>query len=74
MRLFLILLILLSFLTMSLCGCASLLLPYEEEPLCKLGVEGGYCGSLSDVYEAVNNQQCLEKNKKCNKKKVEYVK
>lgn len=33
----------------------SLLLPYEEEPLCKLGKEGGYCGSISDVYEHTLN-------------------
>jgi len=31
-------------------GC-SVLLPYEEEPLCKLGKEQGYCGSIYDVYE-----------------------
>lgn len=32
-------------------GCASLVMPYAEEPLCKKGIAGGYCGSLSDVYE-----------------------
>ena len=37
-----------------LSGC-SILLPYEEEPLCKIGKEGGYCGSLYDVYEETLN-------------------
>ncbi len=35
-------------------SCA-FLLPYEEEPLCKIGKEGGYCGSISDVYHHTLN-------------------
>jgi len=35
----------------------SLILPYEEEPLCKIGREGGYCGSIMDVYEATLNAE-----------------
>jgi hypothetical protein len=33
-------------------GCSpKILLPYEEERLCKRGPGYGVCGSLSDVYE-----------------------
>lgn len=32
-------------------GCSKILLPYEEERLCKRGPGFGVCGSLSDVYE-----------------------
>ncbi len=35
-------------------GCSAIM-PYEEEPLCKIGKEGGYCGSVFDVYnESLN--------------------
>lgn len=35
-------------------GCSAIM-PYEEEPLCKIGKEGGYCGSVYDVYnESLN--------------------
>lgn len=33
-------------------GCSSkILLPYEEEPLCKRGPNDGMCGSVSQVYK-----------------------
>lgn len=32
-------------------GCSKVLLPYENEKLCKKGLGYGVCGSLSDVYE-----------------------
>ncbi len=33
-------------------GCSpKILLPYEEEKLCKRGLGYGVCGSLSDVYK-----------------------
>lgn len=59
---------------MFLSGCASLILPYEEEPLCRLGVEGGYCGSLSDVYDAVSYEMYLKKRQGCINTKGEYLK
>ncbi|MFA6396633.1 MAG: hypothetical protein WCW84_11765 [Sulfurimonas sp.] len=35
-----------------LIGCSSkILLPYEEEPLCKRGANEGMCGSVSEVYK-----------------------
>lgn len=34
-------------------GCSSkVLLPYEDEPLCKRGNGEGMCGSVSEVYKA----------------------
>jgi len=50
--------LLLLFLSISVfCSSCSLLLPYEEEPLCRKGKEGGYCGSLLDVYEETLNMR-----------------
>ena len=43
--------ILLLLLALFMIGCAKILLPYEEEKLCKKGLGYGVCGSLSDVYE-----------------------
>lgn len=57
-----------------LSGCASLILPYEEEPLCRLGVEGGYCGSLSDVYDAVSYEMYPKKREGNRNTKGEYLK
>lgn len=35
-----------------LSGCSSkILMPYEEEPLCKLKPGQGMCGSVSQVYK-----------------------
>ena len=34
-----------------LTSCSKLLLPYNEEPLCRKGPEVGFCGSLSEIYE-----------------------
>jgi len=33
------------------CGCAKIILPYEETQLCKKGADSGLCGSVSDVYK-----------------------
>lgn len=34
-------------------GCSSkVLLPYEDEALCKRGANEGMCGSVSEVYKA----------------------
>lgn len=38
-------------------GCASILMPYAEEPLCKKGISGGYCGNLSEIYEVTKDKQ-----------------
>ena len=41
-----------------LSGCSTkVLLPYEENPVCSRGKEGGYCGSLSDVYKQIEKQE-----------------
>ena len=41
-----------------LTSCSTkILLPYEENTVCSLGKEGGYCGSLSDVYEYIEKQE-----------------
>lgn len=35
-----------------LSGCSSkILMPYESEPRCQLGINEGMCGSVSDVYK-----------------------
>ena len=33
------------------CGCAKIILPYEEAQLCRKGADSGLCGSVSDVYD-----------------------
>lgn len=36
---------------LTLTGCnGKVLLPYEDEPLCKKGPKEGMCGSVSEVY------------------------
>lgn len=36
---------------LALAGCSvKVLLPYEDEPLCKKGPNEGMCGSVSEVY------------------------
>jgi hypothetical protein len=32
-------------------SCSSLLMPYSEDHLCRKGSEIGFCGSLSELYE-----------------------
>ncbi len=32
-------------------GCASMVMPYSDTPLCKKGAAAGYCGSITEVYE-----------------------
>ena len=34
-----------------LSGCASMVMPYSDTPLCKKGAAAGYCGSITEVYE-----------------------
>jgi hypothetical protein len=55
-------------------GCASIIMPYADEPLCRKGVEGGYCGSLSDVYDAVTYEQYPKQTNNHNRTKGDYVK
>lgn len=43
--------LLLVFSCLFLSSCAKLLLPYEDEVLCRKGREYGYCGSISDIYK-----------------------
>lgn len=42
-------------------GCASMVMPYNEAPLCNKGIYGGYCASLSEVYDAVSED--IKKNR-----------
>lgn len=37
-------------------GCAGVLVPYHDEPLCRKGSTGGYCGSVTEVYDAVTGE------------------
>lgn len=46
-----------------LTGCASIIMPYHEDSLCKKGVAGGYCDSLSEIDEYVD-QKYFNKAKK----------
>ena len=39
-----------------LSGCASMVMPYSDTPLCKKGAAAGYCGSITEVYEETNNE------------------
>jgi hypothetical protein len=57
-----------------LSACASMIMPYAEEPLCRKGVEGGYCGSLSDVYDAVSYEQYSKQTHNRNNTKGDYLK
>lgn len=41
-----------------LMSCSSkILLPYHEDTLCHAGEQGGYCGSLYDVYKNQEDNQ-----------------
>jgi hypothetical protein len=51
-----------------------MIMPYAEEPLCRKGVEGGYCGSLSDVYDAVSYEQYSKQTHNRNNTKGDYLK
>lgn len=53
-RLYLLLVLLLCVFAASACSLSKIVLPYEEEPLCKIGYGGGYCGSITDVYDRVD--------------------
>lgn len=61
-------------LALLLSGCASMIMPYAEEPLCRKGVEGGYCGSLTDVYDIVSYEQYLKQTHDRNNTKGDYLK
>lgn len=37
-------------------SCSRILLPYDDEPYCRLGDTGGMCGSLSSVYDKTKNR------------------
>ena len=39
-----------------LAGCAGVLMPYSSEPSCKKCIADGYCGSVSEVYNAVSKK------------------
>ena len=35
-------------------SCGSFLLPYNEDPVCRKSDQVGFCGSLSDIYDDMN--------------------
>ncbi len=37
-------------------GCASMVMPYSDTPLCKKGASAGYCGSITEVYEETTRE------------------
>ena len=39
-----------------LTGCASMVMPYSDTPLCKKGATAGYCGSITEVYEETTRE------------------
>jgi len=41
-------------------GCGKILLPYEEAPLCNIGIGQGYCGSVSNVYDKTTEDEEYE--------------
>lgn len=40
----------------ALTGCASMIMPYSDTPLCQKGAAAGYCGSITEVYEITNSE------------------
>lgn len=50
-------------LLLALTGCAKIVMPYAENPLCSKGTAGGYCGSITDV-NAVTDKEMEERKKK----------
>jgi len=49
------------FIGLMLSGCGSkVLLPYEENVLCKRGSEEGMCGSISQVYHETRRLDAVE--------------
>lgn len=45
-------------------GCASIVMPYAEAPLCSKGVAGGYCGTVTDVNEVTDREMDERKKNK----------
>jgi len=39
-----------------LSGCSQVFMPYQENPTCSKGKYNGYCGSVSDVYEIIEEK------------------
>lgn len=50
-------------------GCASVVMPYAENPLCSKGAAGGYCGTVTDVNEVTDREIDERKKNKNHKKK-----
>jgi hypothetical protein len=48
--------------TLCILTSCSLLMPYQDQPLCSKGRVGGYCGPLNEVYD-VTTQDIDTKNK-----------
>lgn len=49
---------------LGLYGCASIVMPYHEDPLCKRGVAGGYCGNLTEIDDYVEQKYLNKKNRR----------
>ena len=49
------------FLFSLLVGCTKLIMPYAEEPMCRKGIVGGYCGSITEVYDVTTEEMKRKK-------------
>jgi len=64
-----LLLFLLILLLITMSGCASIIMPYTENPLCSKGQAGGYCGTITDVNEVTDREMNMNKKNKYSKRK-----
>ncbi len=64
-----LLLFLLILLLTGMSGCASIVMPYAENPLCSKGQAGGYCGTITDVNEVTDREMSMNKKNKNSKRK-----
>jgi len=64
-----LLLFLLILLLAGMSGCASIVMPYAENPLCSKGQAGGYCGTITDVNEVTDREMSMNKKNKNSKRK-----
>lgn len=54
-------------------GCASIVMPYAENPLCSKGQAGGYCGTITDVNEITDKEMEERKKKSKVSRKKEVI-
>jgi len=44
------------------CGCSNILMPYQDEFSCTKGLGAGRCASMSENYEAIQQENGVSKN------------